>query len=117
LAFTMRMTEKCDVYSFGVVALEVLFGKHPGEYLLQLQSEGHDLLLVDVLDARLTLPSNTIAQEVVTAVILALACARVSPNARPAMNFVCQKLSAEAVVHPISEDFRSLTLQNLMNAL
>ncbi|KAI3933794.1 hypothetical protein MKW92_038036 [Papaver armeniacum] len=116
LAFTMRMTEKCDVYSFGVVALEVLFGKHPGEYLLHLQSEGHDLLLVDLLDKRLTLPNSTIAQEVVTAVIIALACARVSPTARPAMNFVCQRLSAPALL-PISEDFRLLTLQNLMNAL
>ncbi|XP_026413051.1 MDIS1-interacting receptor like kinase 2-like [Papaver somniferum] len=116
LAFTIRMTVQCDIFSFGVVALEILFGKHPGEYLLQLQSNRHDLLLIDVLDKRLTLPNNTIAQEVVTAVILALACARVSPISRPPMNLVCQMLSEHALL-PIYEEFQLLTLQKLMNTL
>ncbi|RZC73074.1 hypothetical protein C5167_048554 [Papaver somniferum] len=83
LASTTKVTEKCDVYSFGVVALELLFGKHPGEFLLHLLSQGHDLFLVDALDKRLTLPTGVIPDELLPTVTLALACTRTSPNSRP----------------------------------
>ncbi|KAG5234427.1 MDIS1-interacting receptor kinase [Salix suchowensis] len=36
LAYTMKVDEKCDVYSFGVVVLEVLLGRHPGDFISSL---------------------------------------------------------------------------------
>ncbi|KAI5397286.1 hypothetical protein KIW84_063197, partial [Lathyrus oleraceus] len=33
LAYTMEVSEKCDVYSFGVLILEIVFGKHPGDFV------------------------------------------------------------------------------------
>ncbi|MCL7043937.1 hypothetical protein MKW94_015116, partial [Papaver nudicaule] len=116
LASTMKVTEKCDVYSFGVVALEVLFGKHPGDFLLHLQSEGHDLLLVEALDKRLTLPTGVIADDLVLTVAFALACTSISPNSRPTMQFVSRELTANTVL-PIDENFHLLTLQKLMKVL
>ncbi|KAI3924817.1 hypothetical protein MKW98_031068 [Papaver atlanticum] len=116
LASTMKVTQKSDVYSFGVVALELLFGEHPGEFLLQLQSEGHDLFLVDALDKRLTLPTGLIADELVLTVTFALACTSISPNSRPTMNFVSRELTANVAL-PIDESFHLLTLQKLMKVL
>ncbi|KAI3882394.1 hypothetical protein MKW92_034839 [Papaver armeniacum] len=116
LASTMKVTEKCDVYSFGVVALELLFGKHPGEFLLHLQSEGHDLFLVDALDERLTLPTGVIADELVFIVTFALACIRTSPVSRPTMQFVSRELTANTVL-PKDENFHLHTLQKLMKVL
>ncbi|XP_026382842.1 MDIS1-interacting receptor like kinase 2-like [Papaver somniferum] len=116
LASTMKVTEKCDVYSFGVVALELLFGKHPGEFLLHLQSEGYDILLVDALDKRLTLPTGAIADELVLIVTYALACTRTSPVSRPTMHFVSRELTAKTVL-PIHENFHLLTLKKLIKIL
>ncbi|KAI3931206.1 hypothetical protein MKW92_036483 [Papaver armeniacum] len=116
LASTMKVTEKCDIYSFGVIALEVLFGKHPGEFLLHLLSEGHDRFLADALDKRLTLPTGVIADELVLIATLALACTRISPNSRPTMHFVSRELTANTVL-PINENFHLLTLQKLLKVL
>ncbi|MCL7049106.1 hypothetical protein MKW94_012853, partial [Papaver nudicaule] len=113
LASTMRVTEKCDVYSFGVVALELLFGNHPGEFLLHLQSQGDDLFLVDALDKRVALPAGVIADDLVLTVAFALACTRTSPSSRPTMQFVSRELTANTVL-PIDENFHLLTLQKLM---
>ncbi|KAL3504512.1 hypothetical protein ACH5RR_034353 [Cinchona calisaya] len=33
LAYTMKVNEKCDFYSFGVLTLEVIMGKHPGDFI------------------------------------------------------------------------------------
>ncbi|KAI3943352.1 hypothetical protein MKW92_053753 [Papaver armeniacum] len=109
LASTMKVTEKCDVYIFGVVALELLFGKHLGEFLLQLQSKEHDLFLVDALDKCLTLPTGVIADEVVLIITFALACTRIPPNSRPTMHFVSRELTANTVL-PIDENLHLLTL-------
>ncbi|KAL3753090.1 hypothetical protein ACJRO7_000482 [Eucalyptus globulus] len=101
LATMMRVTNKCDVYSFGVVALEIMMGKHPGDLLSSLSimktstiSEDPNLLLKDVLDPRLPLPTGQRAKKVVFIVMAALACTRTSPDSRPNMHFVAQELSA-----------------------
>ncbi|XP_015887711.3 MDIS1-interacting receptor like kinase 2-like [Ziziphus jujuba] len=107
LAYTIQANEKCDVYSFGVVALEVIMGKHPGDLILSLSTSLssslssssssppplRQILLMDVLDHRLSPPRNEVADKVASVVSLAFACLQQSPQARPSMKQVSQKLS------------------------
>ncbi|XP_058072187.1 MDIS1-interacting receptor like kinase 2-like [Magnolia sinica] len=96
LAYTMQVTEKCDVYSFGVVVLEVIMGSHPGELISSLSSSsGQNILIINVLDQRLSSPTVEVADEVILAVVLALACLRPNPQSRPSMEYVSQQLSAK----------------------
>ena len=84
LAYVSNVDNKTDVYSFGVVTLEVIFGKHPGELISSLLSSVsssssspstiYHLLLNEKIDQRLAPPVNQVAEEVVVAVKLALAC-------------------------------------------
>ncbi|KAF8399383.1 hypothetical protein HHK36_015247 [Tetracentron sinense] len=75
LAYSMIVTEKNDVYSFGVVTLETLMG-----------SVAKTIMLNDVLDPRLSPPADQlVAQDVVSVVMLALACLRSDPRSRPTM--------------------------------
>ena len=107
----MEVNEKCDIYSFGVVILEIIMGKHPGDLISFLSlplassstSTPHDVLLKDVLDQRLTHPSNEVAKEVVMVAKLALACVHANPQYRPTMQQVYQKLQTRksAVPKPI----------------
>ncbi|KAM1270700.1 hypothetical protein ACFX13_032579 [Malus domestica] len=120
LAYTMRVTDKCDVYSFGVVALEVMMGRHPGDMLesqLQESSKSRrdnvELLLKDLLDQRLELPTNESAKAVVLVVTMALACIRTRPASRPTMLFAAQKLSAQTLPC-LPEPFGMLTINKLM---
>ncbi|KAM2606428.1 hypothetical protein TB2_035111 [Malus domestica] len=120
LALTMRVTDKCDVYSFGVVALEVMMGKHLGdmvESLLlessRLSQDNVGLLLKDVLDQRLELPTDELAKAVVLVMSLALACTRAHPRSRPPMSFVAQKLSAQTLPC-LLEPFGILSISKLM---
>ncbi|KAK3444539.1 hypothetical protein EUGRSUZ_A01349 [Eucalyptus grandis] len=99
----LEVTDKCDVYSFGVAALEIMMGKHPGDLLSSLQRtqtsrslEDPNLLLRDVLDPRLSLPTGQLAEEVVLIIKVALACTRMSLNSRPIMRFVAQELSTRS---------------------
>ena len=98
LAQTMRVTEKCDVYSFGVVVLEIMMGKHPGEFLGTLNSNkslaSMEVLVKDVLDQRLPLPTGKLCEIIVFIMTVALACTRASPESRPMMRSVAQELSA-----------------------
>ncbi|XVF39350.1 hypothetical protein PTKIN_Ptkin01aG0027600 [Pterospermum kingtungense] len=92
VAYTMVVTEKCDVYSFGVVALETLMGKHPGELLSSSPSSLQNTKVIDVLDRRLAPPTNPmVAQNVVLAATLALACLSREPRSRPTMEQVSQE--------------------------
>ncbi|CAA2993454.1 MDIS1-interacting receptor like kinase 2-like [Olea europaea subsp. europaea] len=70
LAYTMKVTEKCDVYSFGVLALEVIKGKHPGEYIQYITTPSNgDLRMEDLLDPRILYPTQ---EEEVLLVLLIL---------------------------------------------
>ncbi|KAK9195625.1 hypothetical protein WN943_003750 [Citrus x changshan-huyou] len=87
LAHTMVVTEKCDVYSFGVVALEILMGRHPGELLSSLSSSsGPKIMLINVLDQRLSPPVNQkIVQDIILVSTIAFACLSSQPKSRPTM--------------------------------
>ncbi|KAF8365008.1 hypothetical protein HHK36_032988 [Tetracentron sinense] len=120
LAYTMKITTKCDVYSFGIVALEVIMGTHPGELISSISSSssllssfGKNILLKDVLDQRISHPIVHAAQEVVSIVKLASACLRTSPQSRPTMQEVSQKLSTP-MTH-FMDPFNTITLGHLLN--
>ena len=116
----MRVTEKCDVYSFGVVALEVMMGRHPGELLTTLSSasrppsDDRKLLLKDLLDQRLTPPNGELAEGVVFVITLALECTHPKPEARPAMRFVAQELSARTQAY-FSELSGSINMSKMIS--
>ena len=99
----MKVDEKCDVYSFGVVVLEVLLGRHPGDFISSLMSmssssalsssTGRNTLLKDVLDQRLPPPVDKFAEGVAHAVKLALSCLCSDPRNRPTMRQVSSELT------------------------
>ncbi|XP_028751967.1 MDIS1-interacting receptor like kinase 2-like [Neltuma alba] len=76
IAFTMQATKTCDVYNFGVLTLEILMGRHPGEFICSLTETptSYDLPLKDVLDQRLPQPLNLVVEEVMLIAKIALAC-------------------------------------------
>nr|KJB33603.1 hypothetical protein B456_006G021000 [Gossypium raimondii] len=95
LAYSLVVTEKCDVYSFGVLALEILMGKHPGELLSTLSSSSsrvQNFMLNEILDPRLSTPrSRKMAGEIAFIAVIAFACLRLRPKARPTMKLVSQE--------------------------
>ena len=92
------MNEKCDVYSFGVVVLETTMGRHLGELISLLASlSAQHIMLKDVLDPRLSPHINqTIAQNVVLVVTLALACLHSNPKSCPTIKHVTRNSCSEA---------------------
>ncbi|XP_028765522.1 MDIS1-interacting receptor like kinase 2-like [Neltuma alba] len=106
LAQTTQVTEKCDVYSFGVVVLEILLGKHPGDFLATLPSmENPQVLVKDVIDQRFPPPPARLGEAIAFIMTIALACTRTHPESRPTMHFVAQQFSAieqTSLVEPLS---------------
>ncbi|CAA2983567.1 MDIS1-interacting receptor like kinase 2-like [Olea europaea subsp. europaea] len=89
LACTMKVIEKCDVYSFGVLALEVIKGKHPGEYIQYLTTSSHgDLRLADLLDPCILYPTREEETILMSIVKLAIDCLHSNPQYRPTMHIV-----------------------------
>ncbi|KAF7804610.1 MDIS1-interacting receptor like kinase 2-like [Senna tora] len=113
LAQSMRVTEKCDVFSFGVVALEMMLGKHPGDFLATFSSmENQHLLLKDVIDQRLVPPTGELAEAIAFVMAIGLACTRTDPMSRPTMRSVARELSANAQAC-LSESFRTISIGKL----
>ncbi|KAL4605853.1 hypothetical protein ACB092_09G059800 [Castanea dentata] len=106
LAYTMKVTEKSDVYSFGVVALEILMGRHPGEFLTSLSSS-QSVMLNEILDKRLPPPNRLVAQDVFLVAAISFACLRAKPKSRPTMKsvsqeFLCHKKPKMNPLHAVS---------------
>ncbi|CAL5348592.1 unnamed protein product [Camellia sinensis] len=121
LAYTMEVNEKCDVYSFGVLALEVIMGKHPGDLISSLLSSSSSsstsiaqgIFLKDVLDQRLLLPRNEVAEQVVVVAKLAFACLHTTPLSRPTMQQVAMILSKQRPA--LQNQFYTITLGQLFD--
>ncbi|XP_077225334.1 uncharacterized protein LOC143858559 [Tasmannia lanceolata] len=115
LAYTMRVTEKCDVYSFGVLALEVIMGRYPGDFISSFLSSsegGRNIQLKDMLDQRLPTPQDQVGNEIVLAVLLALACINANPQTRPTMQHISGKFSTRAP--PFLKPIHTVELSQLM---
>ncbi|XP_034920301.1 uncharacterized protein [Populus alba] len=122
LAYTMRVNEKCDVYSFGVVTMEVIMGMHPGDLISSLSASAFSsssfsqinqhALLKDVIDQRIPLPENRVAEGVVNIIKIAFACLLAIPQSRPTMRQVASQLIARWP--PLPKSFSEITLEDLM---
>ncbi|XP_028800989.1 receptor-like protein kinase 5 [Neltuma alba] len=114
LAYTLVVTEKCDVYSFGVVTLETIMGRHPGDLILSLSKTcTESILLKDILDSRLPLPSQKDARDITLLVTIALACLNPSPKSRPSMQQVSRRLLSSSL--PLAIPFNNISIQHLAN--
>ncbi|KAF7815672.1 MDIS1-interacting receptor like kinase 2-like [Senna tora] len=114
MAYFMEANEKCDVYSFGVLSLEIVMGEHPGELISSLAetSTNYNMLLKDLLDPRLSQPTNPIVEEVVLIAEIAFSCMRENPQSRPTMEQVSMKL-----MNPksnLGEQFPTITVGQLV---
>nr|XP_009601041.1 MDIS1-interacting receptor like kinase 2-like [Nicotiana tomentosiformis] len=104
LAYTMKVTEMCDVYSFGVLALEIIKGKHLGEYisLLANSSTRDHVQLSDLLDERLPNPEDEVKEVLVFIIKLASSCLLETPKSRPTMHFIYHMLSMDPPAYHIT---------------
>jgi serine/threonine protein kinase len=93
LAYTAVVTPKCDVYSFGVVVLEIVMGRYPRELQsIASMEQHHELAIEDMLDQRLPSPTVVEKKEISLLVEVSLSCLQTSPQFRPEMQDVYQKL-------------------------
>lgn len=97
LAYTMKAYEKCDVFSFGVLVLEVIIGKHPGDFLSSLSSlpgptADINIAVNDLIDPRLPPPSVEVEEKLKSMIELAFLCLDANPDCRPKMQKVCNLL-------------------------
>nr|XP_048319532.1 probable leucine-rich repeat receptor-like protein kinase At1g35710 [Ziziphus jujuba var. spinosa] len=115
---TMEINKKSDVYNFGVVTMEALLGKHPGDLISYLSSSSSsfaaaasEILLMDVLDPRLPLPTMQVAAQVASIVEIALACLHPIPQSRPTMKQVSDKLLTTTPLPSLSRPIHTITLK------
>ncbi|KAJ6973993.1 hypothetical protein NC653_030140 [Populus alba x Populus x berolinensis] len=96
LAYTMRVNEKCDVLQ--------LWSGHNGS------NNGNGIR--DVIDQRIPLPENRVAEGVVYIIKIAFACLLANPQSRPTMRQVASELIARWP--PLPKSFSAITLEDLM---
>ncbi|PHT39591.1 hypothetical protein CQW23_18445 [Capsicum baccatum] len=93
----------CDVYSSGVLALEIIKGKHLGEYITVLANSStmdHHVQLSDFLDERLPYPEDRVNELLVFIIKIASSCLVETQKSRPTMQFISHKLSSmDAYAH------------------
>jgi serine/threonine protein kinase len=89
------VTTKCDVYSFGVVVLEIVMGRYPTElqYIASVGEHHNKLAVKGMLDQRPSAPTKVENTEIDWLVEVAFCCLQTSPQSRPEMQEVYQKLS------------------------
>ncbi|XP_061953062.1 MDIS1-interacting receptor like kinase 2-like [Populus nigra] len=121
LAYTMKVDENCDVFSFGVLTLEVMMGKHPGDFISSLMLSastssssptGHNTIMKDVLDQRLPPPENELADGVAHVAKLAFACLQTDPHYRPTMRHVSTELTTRWP--PLPKLFSAMELEDIL---
>ena len=85
----MKVNEKCNVYSFGVLVLEIIMTKYPEDLISSLlpslpssSTFTTHMLLNDVLDQRLSLPTNQVESDVLSIAKIAIACLQTVPHSR-----------------------------------
>ncbi|PHT39554.1 hypothetical protein CQW23_18408 [Capsicum baccatum] len=104
LAYIMKVTKMCDVYSFGVLALEIIKGKHLGEYITVIANSStmdYDVQLSDFLEERLPYPEDRVNELLVFIIKIACSCLVENPKSRPTMQFISHNLSSmDAYAHP-----------------
>ncbi|XP_049386425.1 MDIS1-interacting receptor like kinase 2-like isoform X2 [Solanum stenotomum] len=105
LAYTMKVTQMCDVFSFGVLSLEIIKGKHLGEYITVLADSStiDPEQLSDFLDERLPYPEDRVKEALVFIIKLACSCLLETPKSRPTMHFISHKLSSMDARPPIHQ--------------
>ncbi|KAM3237867.1 hypothetical protein P3L10_012897 [Capsicum annuum] len=76
LACTMKVTQMCDVYSFGVLALEIIKGKHLGDYITVLANSStvDHVQHSDFLDERLPYPEDRVNELLFFIIKIASSC-------------------------------------------
>ncbi|KAF8019708.1 hypothetical protein BT93_G0413 [Corymbia citriodora subsp. variegata] len=97
-AYTMKVNEKSDVYSFGVVLMELVTGRRPIESEF---GENKDIVhwvcgnrssknsLLDLVDSNI---SDTLKEDAVKVLRIAILCTANIPTVRPSMRMVVQML-------------------------
>lgn len=113
----MKVNEKCDVYSFGVVSLEIITGKHPGDFISSFSSwsssGSQETMLKDVIDQRVFPPKAKVAGGVINAVKLAFACLSTNPENRPTMRQVSSQLLLEKWLS-LTKPFLEIYLKDIL---
>lgn len=93
----MRANEKCDVFNFGVLVLEVIEGKHPGDFLsllLSLPAPAANMNIAgnDLIDSRLPPPLGEVEEKLKSMIEVVFLCLDANPDCRPTMQKVCNLL-------------------------
>jgi len=116
LSYTSVVTTKYDVYSFGVVVLEIMMGMYPTE-LQSLVSMGQnqELAMEDMVDKRPSSPTIVEKKEIALLVEVAFACLQTSPQFRPEMQDVYEKLILHKR-HPFASPTHELTAEEMREA-